>query len=45
MKVQIQSFELAHSNISLIYELLELVKELILQIQSFSIFITQDNTE
>jgi hypothetical protein len=38
-----QGFELVHPNISLIYELLELMKGPMLQIQSCKISMTQDN--
>lgn len=39
IQIQIQDFGLAHSNIYPIYELLECVKELVLQIQSCRIYI------
>jgi hypothetical protein len=39
-QTQIQSFELAHPKIYLIYELLELVKGLALQVQSYRISMT-----
>lgn len=38
-----QAFELARRNIYLIYELLEHMKEVVLQIQSYRISMTQDN--
>lgn len=44
-QVQIQGFELTHPNSCSIYELLECVKGLALQIQSCQISITQDNNK
>lgn len=42
-QAQIQSFELAHSNMCPISELLGCMKELVLQIPHYRIFMTQVN--
>jgi hypothetical protein len=42
-QAQTQGFELVHPNICPIHELLEPVKRLVLQIQSYRISMTQDN--
>jgi hypothetical protein len=42
-QAQIQSFELAHPNIYSIYELLEHMKVLVLQIQNCRISMTRNN--
>ena len=43
IQAQIQGFELAHPNIYPIYELLECMKGLVLQIQNYRISMTQGN--
>jgi hypothetical protein len=43
-QAQIQGFELAHPNIYPVYDLLECMKGLVLQIQSFMISMTQGSS-